>query len=331
MTGSTSIISVIVATRGDKLTSLERCLESLQKQTFKRFEVIVVYPRNRSEIRDLCRVFDFTPIEQSPKKLSCARQRNKGVRYASCSLISFIDDDCEVPKTWLETIYTTFQQYPSLSCLGGPCRPPPDEQNYFRLTLGMFEKSRRNKVVLDKYAVNKIRGGNVTYKKDVFEKVGCLCPKLKYGEDLEFNIRLAENGLHLRFDPRVVVWHRRTQTLSNGLKHLLNASIEQAPLFASWRVFAYSRYESLIASFYLSFVLIPLLLAVFWISPIYSILFTLVLLFTYTVFTVLRTKTYKIKVICYMPLLITLTTMTRVLGFCIGITKHILNCWFLNS
>jgi GT2 family glycosyltransferase len=71
-----------------------------------------------------------------------------------------------------------------------------------------------HRISLDRYAVGKIAGCNVAYRKVVFDKIGYLNEKLKSGEDWEFHIRLAENGYSMRFDPDILVWHHR-----QGLKH----------------------------------------------------------------------------------------------------------------
>ena len=36
-------ISVVLATKGNKLMLLKRCIKSLQKQTFHEFEIVLVY------------------------------------------------------------------------------------------------------------------------------------------------------------------------------------------------------------------------------------------------------------------------------------------------
>jgi len=323
------LITVVLATRGDNLTSLKRCLESLQKQTFKNFEVILVYSIQTNELMDLCKAYNITAMKEVSKTLASAR--NLGIQHARGCLITFTDDDCELPEKWLETIYKRFQQYSSLSCLGGPDLNPPRRDNYFRSALGSFEESRRKNLAFDRSAVAKIKGANVTYRKDVFEKVGYLNASLKYWEDSEYHIRLAEKGCHLRFDPEVFVWHNRRETLIRALRHIATAGSGAAPMFLSWKVFKYSRYESMIASYYLTIFLFPLTLLVYFLNPNFietTVILGFVAFITslgYTIFTIVRVKEYNIKEIFYIPILIILTSLARWLGFYSGLIIYVFN------
>jgi glucosyl-dolichyl phosphate glucuronosyltransferase len=110
------VISVVLATKGSKVVFLERCIKSLQKQTFQEFEIVLVYsifPEGLSELFEECNIF---ALKENSSTLGAAR--NLGVRNAKGELIVFIDDDAEAPENWLSRIYSTFQRYPSLFCLG---------------------------------------------------------------------------------------------------------------------------------------------------------------------------------------------------------------------
>jgi GT2 family glycosyltransferase len=268
---------------------------------------------------DLCRLYKAISVEDTGKSL--AEARNKGVERARGSLIAFIDDDCEIPDTWLEKICAIFQQHPVVSCLGGPDLIPPDgERSVVAASVAAFDESRRTKIALDRAAVNKIKGANVTCKKEVFESIryntwARLC------EDLDFHIRLVENGYHLRFDPENFLWHRQNVGrggLLYGLGHILRCSIKTAPIFASWRTFTYAKDDSLITSFYLSLFLLPVMIVLLFVSSLAFCLALFSLMVIYTAFTVWTTKISNISTVCSIPFLVTLTTATRLLGFCIG-------------
>ena len=318
------LISVVVPTLGKDLDLLGRCLDSLRRQTLTDFEVIVVYPGNGERLLDLCRVYEAIPVEETGKSLGAAR--NSGVERARGSLVAFIDDDCEAPQTWLERICATFQQHPSVSCLGGPdLMPREGKRSVFAVSVGAFDESRRTRLALDRSAVNKIKGANVTCKKEVFERIR-YNTSLQYGEDLEFHIRLIENGCHLRFDPEVWLWHRQNPGrggLLHGLSHMLRCSISSAPIFASWKTLTYAKDDSLIASFYLSLFLLPVMVVLLCASSLGFCLVLSSLMVTYTAFTVWTTKISNISTICSIPFLVALTTLTRLLGFCVGTVAHI--------
>jgi GT2 family glycosyltransferase len=314
-------ISVVLATKGNKSVLLEKCIKSLQKQTFEEFEIILVYSMFPNGLGELFETCNIVALKESSSTLGAAR--NLGVKQAKADLVAFTDDDCEVPENWLETIYSTFQRDPSLSCLGGSHLTPLEERKKSPLKFaeGSFKESRMRAggTRFDRSTVGKIPGCNVAYRKAVFDKIGYLNETLRSAEDWEFNIRLAENGYSMRYDPKIFVWHHR-----QGLMHAFWASSNVVPFFLSWKTFKYSKYESVFAFFYLTNLLFPLLLLVtLFISPfIFSLLFS-VLFLGYFTFTAVRSRTCNWMIIYYT--LIIPITLARLMGFYFGLFKHIVS------
>jgi GT2 family glycosyltransferase len=310
-------ISVVLATKGNKLMLLKRCIKSLQKQTFHEFEIVLVYSIYPELPRKLFETCNIVTLKENSSTLGAAR--NLGVKHAKAELVAFIDDDCEAPEDWLYKIFSTFQRYPSLFCLGGPHLTPPEqsEKNPLRFVQGSFAESRMGKNIrLDRSAVGKIAGCNVAYRKAIFEKIGYLDEKLKSGEDWEFHIRLAENGYSMRYDPEILVWHYR-----QGLSHVFWNSSKMVPFFLSWKTLKYSRYESFFASFYITNIAFLLLLILLFISPFVFFLLLAILLLGNFVLAAVLTKTHDRRLVYY-PLQI-LVTLAQITGFYFGILKRI--------
>jgi len=80
--------------RGD---SLKNCLASLDKQTYKNFERIVVKDEDQ-----------------------LTRVRNKGLSQAKGDVVIFTDDDVYFPPTWLENIISVFTKFPMVGGVSGP-------------------------------------------------------------------------------------------------------------------------------------------------------------------------------------------------------------------
>jgi len=309
-------ISIVVATKGNKLMLLERCIKSLQNQTFRDFEIILVYKIFPEQLRELFETSNVVVLKESSPTLGAAR--NLGVKRARAELVAFIDDDAEAPPDWLKKIYSTFQQYPSLYCLGGPHFTPQEEsqKNPLRFVEGSFLEAHLQKTYSDRSAIGKIAGCNVTYKKVVFEKIGYLNETLRTSEDWEFHERLAENGYRMRFDPEISVFHHR-----QGLKHAFQGSSNAVPFFLSWKTLKFAKYESLFASFYITNLLCILLIITLIISPYIFALIFLSFLLGHTIFTAVRTRTYNWRII-YFPLAL-LLTLARLTGFYFGLVKHL--------
>lgn len=311
------LVSVVLATKGDKTVLLSNCLKSLQKQTFQKFETILVYSTYPEELRSLLEDLKVRAIKETGSTLGAAR--NLGVKNALGEVVVFIDDDAEAPFDWLSKIYLTFQQYPTLACLGGAHLTPREEgkKSPLRFVEGSFSESRMGEnVVLDRSAVGKIAGCNVAYRKNVFSKIGFLDEKLRSGEDWEFHIRLVENGYPLRFDPQISVWHHR-----QGLKHAFWNCSRLVPFFMCWKTLRYSRYESFFALFYLSNFVFLFLLVTLFISPLAFAAFLFLTLIGHFLFTAIRAKVFN-RQLLYYPLSV-LFTLARLMGFYFGIFNHL--------
>ncbi len=308
------MISVILATKGNKTELLEQCIRSLLRQTFRDFEIILVYSVYPESIRNLIETNKILALKEPYPTLGAAR--NLGVKNARADLISFIDDDAEAPVDWLQKVYSIFQKYPSLCCLGGPHFTPQEEsyKSPLRFVEGTFLEAHLQTAYLDRSAVGKIAGCNVTYRKIDFSKMGYLNEKVKTCEDWMFHLKLIENGYSLRFDPEVVVLHHR-----QGLRHLFTANSNAAPFFLSWKTLKYARHESLFASFYITNFVCLFLLATLFVSIEVFVLSFVFLLLSYILFTALRTHTYNWRIIYY-PLAIILS-LARLTGFYYGLLR----------
>jgi GT2 family glycosyltransferase len=314
---SKPLISIVLATKGNKETLLERCIESLRKQTFHEFEIILVYSIFPKGLSTLIENSNIYTLKENSTTLSAAR--NLGIKQAKAEIIVFIDDDAEAPENWLDKIYSTFQQYPSIVCLGGPNLTPSEEceKNPLISVQGTFVESRSGQsVCLDRSAVAKIAGCNVAYRAEIFEKIGYLTESLRSGEDWEYHIRLVENGYHIRFDPEIKVWHHR-----QGLKHAFWNMSRMVPFFLSWKTLKYSKNESFFASFYLTNSLFLLLLIAIFISPLAFVLILFLSLLGHFIFTAVRTKTCNWQLVYY-PLQI-IVTLAQIMGFYFGLIQRI--------
>jgi GT2 family glycosyltransferase len=325
------LFSIVLATNGNNLYYLEECLKSIRNQSYKNYEIVVVSSDFNNEIK---RIFNLYKIDRIVKDRNegLASARNQGIKNSEGSYICLTDDDCILPNNWLEKILEKFSHDENLYCLGGPDKNPlEDRENFICLGLSAFEESRRQKEAINKYAVNKIKGANVTYKKEIFEIVGYLNTKLKYGEDLDFHIRIVENGFKIKFDPDIFVWHHRRKKLVKLLIRNIKMNMDMVPLYFNKKTFSYIKYDSLITTHYLTLFL-PFILIIFiflipnLIGLINILSFTFfITVFLYSIFTILKLNKFSIKLFFSIILLITLTTFTKCIGFYLGLIKNLIN------
>jgi GT2 family glycosyltransferase len=63
-----------------------------------------------------------------------------------------------------------------------------------------------------------IAGANMTYKKKIFDIYGPFIEGT-YSSDTEFHWRLNKDGIRLRFEPSILVYHRNLNRMSELIKH----------------------------------------------------------------------------------------------------------------
>lgn len=105
--------SLILATVG-RVKEPERFLASLDAQTYRDFELIVVdqNPDDRLQVilQPYCERFPIRHL-RSDRKGVC-RARNTGLQHASGDIVSFPDDDCWYPANLLEQVTEFFSKHP---------------------------------------------------------------------------------------------------------------------------------------------------------------------------------------------------------------------------
>lgn len=104
-------ISVIVATR-NRYQKLKRAIRSIEKQSLKDFEIIIVNDASTDETYDFLESIKNRNINIIHNKVSigCAGARNKGIKEAKGEFLVFLDDDDEYLPKKLETHFNIMEK-----------------------------------------------------------------------------------------------------------------------------------------------------------------------------------------------------------------------------
>jgi len=115
------MISVLLLTRNRK-AELQRCLESLEQQTTRDFEVVVVDNGSTDGTAEMLRQHTGCRIVRVENRAggSFAEARNRGLDPAHGEIVAFIDDDCTAEPHWLEKIAHELQE---VDAVGGLVLP----------------------------------------------------------------------------------------------------------------------------------------------------------------------------------------------------------------
>ena len=210
-------ISVIIcAYTDDRWNHLIKAIKSIQQQTLRVTEVIVVTDYNSGLFVRLQQLKSDVVLLENREKKGLSGARNTGIAEATGDVIAFLDDDAIAAPNWLELLIMHYGE--SILGVGGAVLPIwegekptwfPDEF-YWTVGctyLGMPEATK---------PIRNPMGGAMFYRKEVFAEVG----NFRYGlgrleniplgcEETELCIRARQHWPESKFiyEPRAIIYH----------------------------------------------------------------------------------------------------------------------------
>ena len=113
--------SLVAATLG-RVTELARLLVSLDQQTFRDFELIVVDQNPDDRLTPIVAAHaESYPLRHLRAARGVSRARNFGMRQCRGEIVGFPDDDCWYLPGTLERLANAFDERPEADGLTGPC------------------------------------------------------------------------------------------------------------------------------------------------------------------------------------------------------------------
>ena len=230
---------VPVYNRPDEVREL---LESLARQTHKDFEVVVV--EDGSEVRCESVVQGFAnqlDVHYFEKPNSGPGQsRNYGAERSRGAFLIVLDSDVVLPEDYLAEVDKELVSNPC-EAFGGPDRahesftPVQKAINYsmtsFFTTGGIRGGSSplrgNGKGALDKFYP---RSFNMGIKKSLYEQLGGFSD-MRFGEDIDFSIRIFKSGARCRLFPEAWVWHKRRTDFRKFFRQVHNSGIARINLY----------------------------------------------------------------------------------------------------
>ena len=107
------MISLLIPTLGTREKELKRLITSLEAQTYKDFEVVIVSRGNHEMVNECFKnvSFKYKHIKSDTKGASVAR--NIGLKEVKGNIISLSDDDCWYEHDALEFVNNFFNEHES--------------------------------------------------------------------------------------------------------------------------------------------------------------------------------------------------------------------------
>ena len=227
-------IIVPVYNRPDEVAEL---LESLTLQTFKDFEVIIVEDGSQNPCETVCKQYEkLLDIKYFIKENSGPGQsRNYGAAHSTGEYLLILDSDVVLPAGYLAVIEKELRREP-VDAFGGPdCAHDSftDTQKAISYSMTSFFTTggiRGGKKKLDKFYP---RSFNMGIRRDVYERLGGFS-KMRFGEDIDFSIRIFKAGYTCRLFPEAWVWHKRRTDFRKFWRQVYNSGIARINLYKKY-------------------------------------------------------------------------------------------------
>ena len=173
------IVSVIVPTKNSSKT-LESCLRSIQKQTYKNIEIIVVDNFSTDDTQKIAKKYTKSVYAKGPER---SAQRNYAVDQSTGYYVTIIDSDMELSPEVIQECVNTMQS--SKSLVGAII---PEE------SFGIGFWAQCKKLERSFYVGVPYMEAARFFKKEDFLKAGGYDKDMISGEDWDLSQRIGKNG-----------------------------------------------------------------------------------------------------------------------------------------
>lgn len=216
---------------------VDELLESLTHQSLNDFEVLVVEDGSAVPCKEVVeRYADRLDVKYFVKPNSGpGMSRNFGAERAQGEYFIVLDSDCVIPPDYLKAVETELQREPA-DAFGGPDRahesftPVQKSINYSMTSFFTTGGIRGGKKKMDKFYP---RSFNMGIRSDVYKALGGFS-KMRFGEDIDFSIRIFKGGYRCRLFPEAWVWHKRRTDFTKFFRQVHNSGIARIHLFKKY-------------------------------------------------------------------------------------------------
>lgn len=213
---------------------IQEFLDSLTKQTYKDFEVVVVEDGSTEKCDKIAESFMdrlniryFLNVKSGPGMC-----RNYGCEVASGNYNVILDSDCIIPPHYVATVKSCLEEN-YVDAFGGPDSVSDDFtdlQKSINFAMTSFFTTggiRGGGEKLDKFHP---RSFNMGFSDEVF-KVTKGFPKLRFAEDIDFTIRILKAGFKTALFKDAYVYHKRRADFKKFFRQVRNFGIGRINLY----------------------------------------------------------------------------------------------------
>lgn len=216
---------------------VDELLQSMTRQTLTDFEVIVVEDGSVHDCKNVCDSYaGRLDLHYYMKENSGPGQsRNYGAERARGEYLIILDSDVVLPDGYLQSVDDELKARPA-DAFGGPdCAHPsftPTQKAISYSMTSFFTTGgiRGGKKKMDKFYP---RSFNMGIRRDVYMALGGFS-RMRFGEDIDFSIRIFKTGHACRLFPGAWVWHKRRTDFRKFFRQVYNSGIARINLYKKY-------------------------------------------------------------------------------------------------
>jgi len=198
--------SLVLATI-ERTKELERFLDSLNNQTYKNFELIIIDQNKDDRLKSILKNYAFS-IKHLTSEKGLSKARNVGLKHVTGDVVAFPDDDCWYPNDLLFKLNQHFNSSPKVDGITGVAR----DENH-QLSSNKWHK--KNGTLCKKTVWNRAISFTVFLKSHTLKSVNQFDETLGVGaqtpwgsgEETDFLIRTLNKGLCISYKKELFVFH----------------------------------------------------------------------------------------------------------------------------
>ncbi|KAA6338147.1 Poly-beta-1 6-N-acetyl-D-glucosamine synthase [termite gut metagenome] len=227
-------VIIPVFNRPDEVDEL---LRSLTLQSCTEFEVLIVEDGSAFPCKEVVdKYVQSLDIMYYVKPNSGpGNSRNYGAEKSRGDYLIILDSDCILPYNYLKSIEQELQATP-VDAFGGTDRAHEaftaiqKAINYSMTSFFTTGGIRGGRKHMDRFYP---RSFNMGVSREVYHALGGFSD-MRFGEDIDFSIRIFQNGYKCRFFPEAWVYHKRRTDLKKFFKQVHNSGIARIHLYKKY-------------------------------------------------------------------------------------------------
>jgi len=212
---------------------VQELLQSLTLQSDQGFEVIIVEDGSSESSLKVVEAYGgqldikyFFKANSGP-----GPSRNFGCKEAGGDYMIFLDSDCVIPPDYCKIVKESLGS--SLAdAFGGPDRAHPDFSRFqkaINFSMTSFLTTGGIRGGTEKMGKFHPRSFNMGISREVYNSTGGFS-KMRFGEDVDFSLRILEKGFRTALIKDAFVYHKRRSNLRQFFKQVHNSGIARINL-----------------------------------------------------------------------------------------------------